>query len=349
MNITKNKLATFILTLFMSYFVLFGLNPEPHYNGEIEHLTFTTLMAFPDKALSPKNNQSKHYDETKITPIEFKNILDQLYENDYILIKISDTFFIENNVVHKKKLCLPKNKKPLLLSFDNVTYKSSYQNSGNVDKIIIDRNNNFATYTTKKSIQDRVMYDNEFIPILENFIFEHPDFSYNSARGIIFLTGENGVLGYKTNSKNASAKIESKKVLEVVNKLKISGWEFGCNNYRYKDINNTADIEFIKDLSLWQKEIKPIIDNTPLFAFPQGINCIDKTKIQILLDNNFKAFFYNSMDKTFLIENNTLTMSRKPVNGITLRNNRNNFKNLFSCQEVYDNINRTIPFEPITT
>ena len=93
-----------------------------------------------------------------------------------------------------------------MLSFDNVTYKSNYQNIGEIDKIIIDRNNNIATYSTKKSIQDRIQYNNEFVVILENFIKQHPDFSHNNARGIIFLSGENGILGYNTNHKNASFK-----------------------------------------------------------------------------------------------------------------------------------------------
>ena len=98
----------------------------------------------------------------------------------------------------------------------------------------------------KKSIQDRIMHDNEFIPILEQFIFEHPDFSHNSARGIIFFTGENGILGYDTNSKSASAKLESKRVLEVISKLKSNGWEFGCNNYRYFDISVYDHIHFCR-------------------------------------------------------------------------------------------------------
>ena len=50
--------------------------------------------------------------------------------------------------------------------------------------------------------------------ILENFIKDHPDFSHNSSKGIIFLSGENGILGYNTNHNNASSKYEAKRVSE---------------------------------------------------------------------------------------------------------------------------------------
>ena len=182
-----------------------------NYDGEIFSLSFNTLMAFPEKALGDNNNLSASFDESKITTTEFKNILYELYKNNYVLISTNQ--IIDSKTLEQIPLKLPKNKKPILLVFDNVSYKSNYQNLGEIDKIIIDRNNNLATYTTKKSIQDRVAYDNEFILILENFIKQFPDFSFNGAKGIIFLTGENGILGYNTNHKNASSKYESKRVI----------------------------------------------------------------------------------------------------------------------------------------
>ena len=36
------------------------------------------------------------------------------------------------------------------------------------------------------------------IPLIDTFVEEHPDFSYHGAKGIIALTGYNGVLGYRT-------------------------------------------------------------------------------------------------------------------------------------------------------
>lgn len=315
---------------------------QAEYTGLIEHLTFDTLMAFPEKALSPNNNYSAIYDETKLTITEFQNILNELYKNNYVLINIYD--IIDKQTKEKKPLFLPKNKKPIVLSFNNVTYKSNYQNLGEIDKIIVDRNNNIATYTTKKSIQDRVQYDNEFVVILENFIKDHPDFSHNNAKGIIFLSGENGILGYNTNHKNASSKYEAKRVSEVIHKLKNLGWIFGSHNYTYTDENVKTDIEFAKDLSLWNKEIKPIIGECELYAYPLGIEINNNTKKELLIANGFNIFFSNGNESKLEIYGDLYYVTRRVINGKNLRENSNSFEHLFSCEKVYDHNNRTISF-----
>lgn len=319
------------------------------YTGNIEHLTFNTLMAFPEKALDSRNSMSNTYDETKLTTKEFFNIINSLYKNNYILVNINDLYTQQSNKIVKNKLFLPKNKKPLILSFDNVSYKSSYQNLGEIDKFILDRNNNIATYTTKKSIQERIQYDNEFVVILEDFIENHPDFSYNNARGIIFLTGENGIFGYNTNHKNASNKYEAKKASEVVKKLKNLGWVFGCNNYTYSEESLLSDIEFAKELSLWNKEVKTIIGETNLYAYPYGNhNEKETSKQELLTSNGFNLFFINSNTPTLEFKNDICIMSRREINGTSLRNNKSELIHLFDCEKVYDHTNRTITYYKLT-
>ena len=39
----------------------------------------------------------------------------------------------------------------------------------------------------------------DFVTILEKFIADHPDFSYQGARAILAVTGYDGLFGYRTN------------------------------------------------------------------------------------------------------------------------------------------------------
>ena len=316
-----------------------------NYDGEIFSLSFNTLMAFPEKALGDNNNLSASFDESKITTTEFKNILYELYKNNYVLISINQ--IIDSKTLEQIPLKLPKNKKPILLVFDNVSYKSNYQNLGEIDKIIIDRNNNLATYTTKKSIQDRVAYDNEFILILETFIKQFPDFSFNGAKGIIFLTGENGILGYNTNHKNASSKYESKRVSEVIKKLKSLGWQFGCNNYSYKLDSSLSDMEFAKDLSLWNAEVSPLIGTTNLYAYPYGENDENSSKQELLITSGFKIFFECGDPNPIQKVSDTYHFYYYKINGKALRENTQILDKLFTCEKVYDYHYRTVPFKSI--
>ncbi len=313
------------------------------YNGCVEVLTFNTLMAFPEKALDKNNSNSIAYDESKLTTNEFLKILEELYKNNYILVDIFD--IIDNETLTLKTIKLPPNKKPIILTFDNVTYKSNYQNLGEIDKIIIDRNNNLASYTTKKSIQDRISYDNEFILIIENFIKKHPDFSFKNAKGIIFFTGENGILGYNTSHKNTGNKFESKKVSAVIKKLKNLNWKFGSNNYCYSSENSLNDLEFAKQLNLWNQEIKSIIGDTILYAYPYGIHDEKSiSKQEILLSSGFKIFFENSMQNELKKYGNMIKINRKEINGKTLRNNVSELSKIFDCSNVYDFQNRFVDF-----
>ncbi len=345
---TLKKLFALVLIIFMSIFVSFGAKYKPtteEYNGIIEHLNFNTLISYPEKTLSKNNPNSILYDETKITPSEFTKILQELYSNNYVLISLSELYFIDNNTIYPKTLFLPQNKKPIILSFNNVTYKTSYQNSGDIDKIIIDNDNKFATYSIKQNIQNRISYDNEFLPILENFIRNNPDFSFNNARGIIFLTISNGVLGYKIDTKNSSSKHDIKRVSEILKRLENKGWEFGSNNYDISSDNSLNTIEFINNISLWKKHINPIIDYTPHYASINGDNITNNPeKFDILLDNQFVSFFYNSPTPAITIKNNSIQMSRKQVNGKSLRNTPEIFNDIFDSKKVYDHNARIIPY-----
>jgi hypothetical protein len=251
------------------------------------------------------------------------------------LVNIEDLIDDDINPITSPDSTLLKNKKPLILTFDNVSYKSNYKNTGEVDKIIVDRNNNIATYTTKRSIQDRVQYDNEFMVILESFIAEHPSFSYNNARGIIFLTGQDGILGYNTNQKNASHKYERKKVVEVIFKLKSLGWKFGSNNYIYQSDDSFDDLSFAKNLSLWNQEVKPLIGSTNYYAYPVGLYNKDNTFRQdLLIRNNFKYFFSNNEDKLYWKNGNTHHISRIPINQQSLSSQNNTLLQLFTNNQL---------------
>jgi len=75
------------------------------YTGKIENLAFNTLMSFPEKALN-NNNISTIYDTTKLTTFEFKNILNELYLNNYIIVDIYD--IIDKDTLELKPILLPR-------------------------------------------------------------------------------------------------------------------------------------------------------------------------------------------------------------------------------------------------
>ena len=182
----------------------------------VEHLFTHCLIAHPEVAFARNNEYGRHLDTDCLTPYEFKRILNFLYEGGYALVDIRRTFRETGDTAERCPFEFPSNKKPLILSFDDVVYASKNQGKGMADKLIVSAGN-IAAYTQKNTPQ---IHKQEFVPILEDFIADHPDFSYQNARGTIFLTGFDGILGYRTQRNSPNRSEEIKKAKKVVAALK---------------------------------------------------------------------------------------------------------------------------------
>ncbi len=322
------------------------------FDGNIEHIFTHCLLAYPSLALSEENNMKQYYEKDCITPNEFSLILKELYENNYVLININDIFENINGKIIKKKVFVPEGKKPLILSFDDVNYDQKKLKKGMVDKIIVDEQGNLAseteiTWSTTKKID--ISYDNEFIPILENFIKTYPDFSVNGAKGTICLTGYDGILGYRTSKKNTvnrQQEINSAKI--VVDKLKTNGWNFACHSFGHYHMKNISDEQFKQELENWKEQVEPIIGETNIYVYPYGEweltddNNNTSIKHQMLIDYGFQLFcgvgsnpFFSYMPLN-TSGTKSLFMDRTPIDGYSLKNRKKELLRFFNADEVYD-------------
>ena len=325
-------------------------NELSEYNGTIEHIFTHCLIAYPDLANS--TYMGKYYQNDCITSSQFAKILDELYKNNYILIDINSIFEEKDGLVKKKTLYLPKNKKPLIFSFDDVVYDQRKMKTGMVDKIAINANNEIVSETfenwkngSNKIIQSKTQ---EFVSILEDFVSKHPDFSFNNAKGTICLTGFDGILGYRTSSKNTDSRdSEIEKATQVVNKLKENGWNFACHSYGHYHMKKISDEKFKEELDLWQKEVEPIIGKTNVYVYPYGEwEIFDEnnnySQKHIMLQNaGFKLFcgvgiqnFYGNLP-LYQSANKVLFMDRTPIDGYTITHNKEKLKRLFDASKVW--------------
>lgn len=341
-----------LLSLILIFVNLFGINSSNliAYNGDIEHLFTHCLIAYPEIAFDKNNSMSKHYANDCITKYEFKNIIESLYENNYILVDINDTFEIKENKAIKKTLYLPKNKKPLILSFDDVNYDRKKLGKGMVDKIILDKNNNIATETNFNGKKE-IKYDNEFIPILESFIKKHKDFSFNGARATLNLTGYDGILGYRTNSGNKSnRKNEIESAKKVVKRLKDLGYTFASHSYGHYHMKKITNDHFRNELELWKNEVASIVGDTQIYVYPYGEWEIEhdggiSEKHKLLNEYGFKLFcgvgikpFFSYLPFNKNIKEKSLFMDRKPIDGFTIKNRATELEYLFNCSKIIDSL-----------
>ena len=284
---------------------------RPMYTGEtwevsglsVRHLFTHCLIAYPELASNAAFTDC-------LTASEWKKVLQSLYDNNFVLVDFNYIYetYEENGVEKarmKSKLTVPKGKKPLVISIDDVVYDPKKTNQGMVDKLVI-RDNELWTYTLFKDGREEYSQDNEIFVILEDFVKKHPDFSYNGAKVTLALTGFAGILGYRTDSSFAEQGIdvakERKECQVVVDWLKKNGYAFASHSYAHGWMSKFSEEKTIRDCKKWQEEVASLVGDTNIFVYPYGDwSKYDTANHKALLDAGFKIF-NGTATKNYLID-----------------------------------------------
>lgn len=282
----------------------------------VTHVFFHTLVADPSitwNLTGADEYKVGDYNEVMTTIDEFNKIMQQMYDNDFVLISIRD-MVVENpdgTFSKNENLLLPPGKKPFVLSQDDVCYYFYMIGDGFADRLIVGPDGK----PTNEYIQPDgtvVTGSYDVVPCLNDFLELHPDFSYKGAKGILALTGYNGVLGYRTDpdlalgaeegNKNATeygtfdTAAEIEKAKPVVQALKDDGWEFASHSYGH--ISYGSSFEKMKeDADKWQARVANVIGPTDIIIYPFGTDigdwkgyADDNQKYQYLKSQGFKYF-----------------------------------------------------------
>ena len=177
--------------------------------SSIANLGFHMLIADPTRAFADEELGGQ-YNKNFVTIDEFTKILDQLYTGGYVLVDFdSFTGTDIGGSIYTKPIRLPEGKKPIMITETMVNYFSYMVDSNNDNepdaggagfayRLIVDSNGDIKAQMVDSDGQTRTgNYD--LVPILEDFIKEHPDFSYQGARAILAVCGYDGVFGYRIN------------------------------------------------------------------------------------------------------------------------------------------------------
>ncbi|WP_251135404.1 polysaccharide deacetylase family protein [Exiguobacterium sp. s192] len=260
----------------------------------VPHLFFHSLIAEPKRAFDG-DRKEQGYDDYMVTLGEFKRILSGLYKRNYVLVRPTDLAMWKDGQMTETALAFPKGKHPLVLSQDDVNYYEYMTGDGFATTL---REHNGQITNTMTGKADGA-YD--LVPVVDQFVAQHPDFSYRGAKGVLGITGYNGVLGYRSSCAQygKSAKVERARqaAKATATALKKDGWQFASHTYGHISVGKVSLATIQADTNRYNRDVMPLIGSTRQLIYPYGSDIQDwhgysGDKYRYLTQKGFR-YFYN--------------------------------------------------------
>lgn len=267
--------------------------------NRIPHLFFHSLVVDTDRAFDG-DGQAQGYLDYMITQDEFARILDELYERDYVLVNPEDFARPDKHGKMKyRDILLPQGKKPLVFSIDDVSYYEYMDGDGFADRLVLTEDGKVRNVYTDADGQEHVgAYD--VSTMVDDFVAEHPDFSYRGAKGLLAMTGYNGVFGYRTSQsqypQNKNIEQDQDTAARIAEAMKQDGWVFASHSWGHISTGSVGMGRLKRDTALWAKEVEPLLGSTEHLIYPFGsdIASVGKysgARYQLFKEAGFRYFY----------------------------------------------------------
>jgi len=345
--------------------------------SEVTHIFFHILIYDTDLAFDG-DLDAAGYNQVMATVSEFNSILEQMYERGYVMVGLHDLCETdEDGQVSQGEIRLPEGKIPFVLSQDDVCYYHYMDGDGFASRLVVDEDGRVrCLYEEEDGTQTIGDYD--LVPIIDTFVEQHPDFAYHGHKGVIALTGYEGVLGYRTDevyrtrdedrlTSFQKAYLEEhpdfdfeeqvREATEVAEAMKASGWEFASHTWGHIAPLEKGYERTVTDTQRWQDNVAPIVGDTDIliFAFGADINdwtayTSDNEYFRMYKEAGFNIFCNVDGSQTHWIQfgDDYMRMSRRNVDGYRMYYNPDLLGDLFDVAEAWDDA-RPTPVTPMAS
>ena len=255
-----------------------------------------------------------------------------------------------------KSIMLPEGKKPVMLTETMVNYfaymvdgdgdgKADAKGDGFANKLVVDANGDIkAEYIDAAGQTLTGNYD--FVPILEDFISQHPDFCYQGARAILAVTGHEGVFGYRCNTayiSSVSQQYYDEQVAgakTITNALRDKGYTIACYTYKNDAYGKLSAAQIQADLQSWASQVVNVIGQVDTFVFAKQSRLTDygdgNAAFRAMYTSGFRYFISNDQSPLTEINDTYVRQNRLMVTGENMQHKSSQFSGLFDTNAVLE-------------
>ena len=326
--------------------------------GEITHVFFHSLVMDNSKAFDGEDD-SDGYNQVMTTAGEFEKILQAMYEKGYVLVRMHDLAYETtdengNTVMKPGTILLPEGKIPFVMSQDDVCYYPYMSGDGFATRMIVGEDGK-PTCEMKIDEETTLVGSYDLVPLLEDFIQQHPDFSYKGARAVIAFTGYEGILGYRTADKYAGSETyeqDRKEAARVAQCLKDNGWELASHSWGHLMMGEIDMDRFRTDTDNWENQVDSLIGPVDIILYPfrNDINdwhpyTFENERLSYLYQAGFRYFCnVDSNPHWIQIGDNYLRQGRRNLDGYRMwkditaesEGRERKLADLFRAEDIFD-------------
>lgn len=338
----------------------------------VPNLSVNMLIADLNRALNYKDYGDR-LNRNYLTCDEFRNVLQGLYDNGYMLISIYDAVQkvvgADGSVTMQAgRIYLPEGKKPIILTQTGANYftylvdgdgdgLADKDGAGFASRLVVDANGNLTCEMVDAN-GTTITGSFDFIPILEEFIAKHPDFSYKGARATIAVTGYDGLFGYRTDPETAEKisqdfyEQQLADVKAVIQAVRDKGYDIACYTYDMASYGEMNLEEIQTDLTLWSEEVVPLLGETDILVYPNGSDILGKEakysgNVYDYLRSQGFYYFIGQESSTRAwgqITENYMRQTRRQLAPNVMYYSYTYFDDVFNAQAVLDEARGEIPY-----
>lgn len=193
----------------------------------------------------------------------------------------------------------------------------------------------------------------DLVPLLDDFLDQHPDFSYRGARAIIAVTGYQGAFGYRISS-DYKAKLGDeafaqacRDAREVADALRAEGYTIASHSYGHLTYGDISPERLAGDAQKWNDQIAAVIGETDVLLYPfgsdiAGIEAYKGAKFDTLYGLGFRYFCNVDSAKHWVqIHDGYVRQGRRNIDGYRMYYQPNLLDDLFDTRTVWDDARPT--------
>jgi hypothetical protein len=292
----------------------------------VEHLFFHTLVLRPELAFT-RDRLAQGFRDYFVTVAEFRSILAQLDANGWTLVDIHRA--VAGTVE------VPPGRRPFVLSEDDVNYYDYSRPRGLGWRLVLDGD---RVRVEVRDDQGTRVTDDDLVPIVDEFVADHPEFSAEGAKGVLAVTGYEGVFGERVNDPSSADYAGSlERATAIARRLDATGWVIASHSYGHIDFAKDSISVAARDIGRWKAVVEPVVGPTDVFIFPFGSRPpLGGATVDVLRDNGFTILCDIDVTARITRVNGVAVMARRHIDGLALEQQAAALRPFFDAGAVED-------------